>query len=64
LANEVSLLAHNELRAEIRHSPPVWMMSFMVAPKPPSRHFARALTLPSRRGRRMSADGFAKLHRI
>ena len=51
-------------RAEIRHSPPVWIVSFMAAPKPPSRHFARASTPPSRRGRRMSANGFAKLHRI
>jgi hypothetical protein len=63
-SSEASLLSRNELLAQIRHSPPVWIASFMAEPKSPSRHFARASPPPSRRGRRMSAIGFAKLHRI
>jgi hypothetical protein len=62
--SEASPLRHHELLAEIRHSPPVWIMSFMAAPRPPSRRFAQASTPPSRRGRRMSTTGFAKQHRI
>ncbi len=54
----------NELRPKFRHSPPVWTATFTAAPKPPSRHSARASTLPLRRGRRTSATGFAKPHRI
>ena len=64
LANGASLLPHNELQAEPRHLPPVWTMSFMAAPKPRSRRFARASTPPSKRGRLVSANGFDRPHRI
>jgi hypothetical protein len=64
LASEANPLPYNGLRAKIRQSPLVWIVTFTVEPKPLSRHFARASTPPSRRGRLVSASGFAKLRRI